>query len=166
MAAIFRWSASSLRRQIAMVPQQTILFNDSILGNIRFGLRVSRQRVEEAARAACADEFIEPLAERLRHEAGRTGVRAVRGAEAATGDRESAAAKPEDTPARRADQPDRSGLRIQDPSRIAETIGRDDRHSDRPPPEHDRTRRRGGARWTSGRIVDVAGRPALRALER
>jgi subfamily B ATP-binding cassette protein MsbA len=52
---------ASLRRQIAMVPQQTILFSDSILGNIRFGMRVSRKRVEAAARAACADEFIEPL---------------------------------------------------------------------------------------------------------
>lgn len=54
-------SLTSLRRQIAMVPQQTILFNDTILGNIRFGMRVSRKRVEAAARAACADEFIEPL---------------------------------------------------------------------------------------------------------
>jgi ABC-type multidrug transport system fused ATPase/permease subunit len=54
-------SLGSLRRQIAMVPQQTILFNDSILGNIRFGLRVSAKQVEDAARAACVDEFVEPL---------------------------------------------------------------------------------------------------------
>ncbi len=54
-------SLPSLRRQIAMVPQQTILFNDSIAENIRFGLKVSRKRVEAAARAACADEFIAPL---------------------------------------------------------------------------------------------------------
>lgn len=54
-------SLRSLRRQIAMVPQQTILFNDTILENIRFGLRVSRKQVEDAAEAACANEFIEPL---------------------------------------------------------------------------------------------------------
>jgi len=54
-------SLDSLRRQIAMVPQQTILFNDTILGNIRFGMRVPRKQVKAAARAACADEFIEPL---------------------------------------------------------------------------------------------------------
>jgi len=54
-------SLPSLRRQIAMVPQQTILFNDTILENIRFGLNVSSARLEAAARAACVHEYVEPL---------------------------------------------------------------------------------------------------------
>ena len=50
---------SSLRSQIAMVTQDTILFNDSILNNIAYGHpETSRERVEEAARAALAHDFI------------------------------------------------------------------------------------------------------------
>jgi len=50
---------SSLRSQIAMVTQDTILFNDTVLNNIAYGHpETSRERVEEAARAALAHEFI------------------------------------------------------------------------------------------------------------
>jgi ATP-binding cassette, subfamily B, bacterial MsbA len=55
---------SSLRSQIAMVTQDTILFNDTILNNIAYGHpETSRQRVEEAARAALAHDFILSLPE-------------------------------------------------------------------------------------------------------
>jgi subfamily B ATP-binding cassette protein MsbA len=55
---------SSLRSQIAMVTQDTILFNDSILNNIAYGHpETSRERVEEAARAALAHDFILALPE-------------------------------------------------------------------------------------------------------
>ncbi len=50
---------SSLRSQIAMVTQDTILFNDTVLNNIAYGHpETSRERVEEAAHAALAHDFI------------------------------------------------------------------------------------------------------------
>ena len=48
-----------LRRQIALVTQEVILFNDSIINNIAYGRPdFNRQRIEEAARAAYAHDFI------------------------------------------------------------------------------------------------------------
>jgi len=52
----------SLRNQIALVTQEIILFNDTILNNLAYGLEdVDLKRVEEVARAANAHEFIERL---------------------------------------------------------------------------------------------------------
>jgi subfamily B ATP-binding cassette protein MsbA len=49
----------SLRRQVAQVTQETILFNDTVRNNIAYGQpEVKFERVEEAARAALAHEFI------------------------------------------------------------------------------------------------------------
>jgi ATP-binding cassette subfamily B protein len=57
-------SAYSLRRQIAVVLQDTFLFNDTILENIRFGRpESSDDDVKAAARLAHADSFIERLPE-------------------------------------------------------------------------------------------------------
>jgi subfamily B ATP-binding cassette protein MsbA len=51
---------ASLRRQIALVNQQTILFNDTIARNIAYGADdLDLERVREAARNANALEFIE-----------------------------------------------------------------------------------------------------------
>lgn len=50
---------SSLRRQIGIVPQETILFSDTVGANIRYGkLDAGRQEIEAAARAANAHNFI------------------------------------------------------------------------------------------------------------
>jgi subfamily B ATP-binding cassette protein MsbA len=52
----------SLRRQIGLVTQDTILFDTSVRRNIAYGqVAPSEDRVRAAARAACADEFIERL---------------------------------------------------------------------------------------------------------
>ena len=52
----------SLREQISIVPQETVLFAESARDNIAFGsTRYSDERVQEAARAAHAHEFIEKL---------------------------------------------------------------------------------------------------------
>ncbi|MCU1286652.1 MAG: Lipid export ATP-binding/permease protein MsbA [Acidobacteriales bacterium] len=52
-------SLSSLRAQIGIVTQETILFNDSVRNNIAYGQPgVSKKRVEEAAKAALAHDFI------------------------------------------------------------------------------------------------------------
>jgi len=50
----------SLRDQIALVTQQTILFNDTVRNNIAYGdLHRSEQEIIEAAKAANAHEFIQ-----------------------------------------------------------------------------------------------------------
>jgi subfamily B ATP-binding cassette protein MsbA len=49
----------SLRDQIGIVPQETLLFSDTIANNIRYGkLDASQAEIEAAARAANAHEFI------------------------------------------------------------------------------------------------------------
>jgi len=50
---------TSLREQIGMVSQETFLFHDSILNNIRYGrLNASKEEVIEAAKRAYAHDFI------------------------------------------------------------------------------------------------------------
>ena len=49
----------SLREQIGIVPQETLLFSDTIADNIRYGkLDASQAEIEAAARAANAHDFI------------------------------------------------------------------------------------------------------------
>jgi subfamily B ATP-binding cassette protein MsbA len=48
-----------LRRQIVIVTQETFLFNDTVYNNIAYGdIGATRERIEAAARAALADDFI------------------------------------------------------------------------------------------------------------
>jgi subfamily B ATP-binding cassette protein MsbA len=66
----------SLRSQIGIVTQDTVLFNDTVRNNIAYGQpHVSQKRVEEAARAARADEFISGLPEGYNTMIGERGVR-------------------------------------------------------------------------------------------
>ncbi len=52
-------SIASLRRQIAIVTQDTILFDDTVRSNIAYGKRdASEQEITEAAKAAYAYDFI------------------------------------------------------------------------------------------------------------
>ncbi|HEX8751224.1 MAG TPA: ABC transporter ATP-binding protein, partial [Nitrospira sp.] len=54
-----RVTLESWYRQIALVPQETILFGGTILDNIRYGNRdAAEEAVQEASRAAHAHEFI------------------------------------------------------------------------------------------------------------
>lgn len=49
----------SLRQQIGIVPQETILFSDTVYANIRYGkLDATPEEIEAAARAANAHDFI------------------------------------------------------------------------------------------------------------
>lgn len=53
---------TSLRQQIGIVTQETILFNDTIKANIAYGgLKATQQQVEEAAIQAYAHDFIRRL---------------------------------------------------------------------------------------------------------
>ncbi len=55
-------SLASLRDQISLVTQDTILFHESIRGNIGYGRTdLGEERIRRAARAAHAEEFIEKL---------------------------------------------------------------------------------------------------------
>ncbi len=56
------WSLASLRRNVALVTQESFLFNDSVGANIAFGRpEASQAQIEEAARAANAHDFIREL---------------------------------------------------------------------------------------------------------
>jgi subfamily B ATP-binding cassette protein MsbA len=66
----------SLRSQIGIVTQETVLFNDTVRNNIAYGQpHVSQKQVEEAARAARAYEFIRALPEGYNTLIGERGVR-------------------------------------------------------------------------------------------
>lgn len=66
----------SLRRHIAIVPQQPILFSNSVIENIRYGRpNATDDEVRQAAEAAYADEFIERLPSGYDSFVGDSGVR-------------------------------------------------------------------------------------------
>lgn len=68
---------SSLRAQFALVSQDVVLFNDTVLNNIAYGAlrEVSEKEVIAAAVAANAWEFIQQLPHGLQSEIGDRGVR-------------------------------------------------------------------------------------------
>ncbi len=67
---------SSLRSQIGIVTQETVLFNDTLRNNIAYGQpHVSMKNVEAAARAAHAHDFISALPEGYNTMIGERGVR-------------------------------------------------------------------------------------------
>jgi subfamily B ATP-binding cassette protein MsbA len=66
----------SLRAQIGLVTQETILFNDTVRANIAYGLSdVDEARIESAARAAFAHDFILDLPRRYDTVIGERGSR-------------------------------------------------------------------------------------------
>src|SRR5215472_15117242 len=67
---------ASLRAQIGIVTQETILFNDSVRNNIAYGQpQVSEEAVVAAARAALAHDFIQKMPEGYNTIIGEKGVR-------------------------------------------------------------------------------------------
>ena len=65
-----------VRARIGIVPQETVIFGASARDNIRFGRPgASDQEIEEAARAAAADEFIRHLPEGYDTYLGERGTR-------------------------------------------------------------------------------------------
>lgn len=68
-------SQPSLREQIALVTQDVILFNDTVLNNIAYGhVDVDQAKVEEIARAANAHDFIMRLPQGYDTLVGERGV--------------------------------------------------------------------------------------------
>jgi len=65
----------SLRRQIAIVPQDVILFSGTVLTNIHYGrLEATKEEVLQAARDANAHDFIEKLERGYDTEVGERGL--------------------------------------------------------------------------------------------
>lgn len=68
-------TADSLREQIGLVPQETMLFSTSVMENIRYGrLEATDEEVIEAAKAANAEEFIKDLPEGYDTKLGERGL--------------------------------------------------------------------------------------------
>ncbi len=79
---------TELRRQIAIVPQEAILFSGSVRDNIRYGHpQASDEEVVAAAKAAQAHDFVMRLPRAVRHARRRAWGEPVRRAEAAARDR-------------------------------------------------------------------------------
>ncbi len=67
---------ASLRAQVGIVTQETVLFNDTLRNNIAYGQpNVPRERVEAAAKAALAHDFIQALPNGYETVIGERGVR-------------------------------------------------------------------------------------------
>ena len=67
---------NSLRKQIGIVTQQTILFNDTVRNNIAYGSSdASEEQIRDAARAAHALNFIQQLPEGFDTIIGESGAR-------------------------------------------------------------------------------------------
>ena len=69
------YDLGKLREGIAIVPQDVVIFAGTVRDNITLGLEVSDDVVWEAARAVCADRFIDRFEDGLEHimdEGGRT----------------------------------------------------------------------------------------------
>jgi ATP-binding cassette subfamily B protein len=67
---------TSLRAAIGMVPQDTVLFNDTIRYNIRYGRwHATDEEVEEAARKAQIDDFIRASPHGYETEVGERGLK-------------------------------------------------------------------------------------------
>ena len=66
----------SLRKLMGIVTQETILFNDTISGNIAYGqTEIDHRKIHSAAEAANASEFIDSLPEGYNTVIGEKGVR-------------------------------------------------------------------------------------------
>ena len=65
---------SSLKKQIALVTQETVLFNDTVRYNISYGNpKATDKEIKAAAKIAFADEFIEELPEKYDAPVGERG---------------------------------------------------------------------------------------------
>ncbi|PPR46735.1 MAG: Lipid A export ATP-binding/permease protein MsbA [Alphaproteobacteria bacterium MarineAlpha5_Bin9] len=70
------YSLKSLREKISLVTQETFLFNDSVLANIKYGkLEASLEEVKKAASEAGATEFINDLPNGINTNIGESGIK-------------------------------------------------------------------------------------------
>ena len=126
-----------------MVPQDTVLFNDTIRYNIRYGRwEASDAEVEEAARARADRRFHPPVAQGLRDRGRRARPEALRRREAARRHRPHHPEGPADPAARRGDLGARQPHREGNPGRARPRVEEPHHAGDRAPAVHHRRRRR------------------------
>ena len=66
---------NSLRKSMSVVNQEVMLFDDTIIENIRYGKEdATEEQIIEAAKLAEADEFIKDLSDNYRTEVGQNGI--------------------------------------------------------------------------------------------
>ena len=69
-------SLKDLRKNIAVVPQEVMLFNDTIRNNIKYGkVGVADEEIFQAAQAANAHEFIEKFSKKYDQIVGERGIK-------------------------------------------------------------------------------------------
>ncbi len=74
--SIYSKKLSSLRNNISLVSQETTLFDDTVLNNIRYAnLDASEEQIHEAARLSYSSEFIENLPNKYNTLIGENGIR-------------------------------------------------------------------------------------------
>ena len=72
---IKEYNLEFLRKNMAIVPQETFLFSETILNNIKFSNEnESFEEIKEASKLACANEFIEGLELGYNTEIGERGI--------------------------------------------------------------------------------------------
>ena len=73
---VSRMDLNSLRKNIAVVPQEPLLFNDTVKNNIRYGsFEAPDEKIEEAARLAHAHDFIEKFQKKYQQIVGERGIK-------------------------------------------------------------------------------------------
>ena len=73
---ISSFSIESIRRNIGLVTQDTVLFNDTIESNIKYGnLNASIKEIENAANQAGVTEFVNTLPNKLQTIVGESGIK-------------------------------------------------------------------------------------------
>ena len=74
--SIYKSKISSLRKNISLVSQDTTLFDDTIINNIKYAnMNASNEEVEEAAKFSFADDFIQKLPNKYDTLIGENGIR-------------------------------------------------------------------------------------------
>jgi len=70
------YSLTSTRKQIAIVPQDTVLFNNTIIENVRYGrLDATDAEVQQAINDAQLGQFVNSLPEKLNTQVGERGLK-------------------------------------------------------------------------------------------
>ncbi|MFB0912476.1 MAG: ATP-binding cassette domain-containing protein, partial [Glaciecola sp.] len=73
---IAQYTQHSVRQQIGIVPQDTVLFNDTLFENIRYGRPdASEEEIEESIKLAHLDAFIERLPDKGGTQVGERGLK-------------------------------------------------------------------------------------------
>ncbi len=129
----------SLRAAIGIVPQDTVLFNDTIGYNIGYGRgETTQDQIESAARGAAIDRFIAALPDKYEIDGRRAWTQAFRRREAACRDCADPAKGPADPSPRRGDERARQPDRRRNPEHARPSGEKPHDDHDRAPPLDDR----------------------------